>query len=470
MAAICYRSIEYKRWLKNHLNQSKIFIFLIAVQFPVYAETDTATLNTDVVEITDWDMQAIRDSHIVNYQLDKLGNTPVHDADPLNLFFVIEKSDHHATILEGSNFKVIHRFKTRPGLHGVPKFSADGRFVYLSSRDGWISKFDLYQLKIVAEIKVGIDTRNLALSNDGRFIIAGNNSPHTLVVLDALYLAPLKMINVRNDQGLSSRVSAVYDGGTRNSFLVALKDIREIWELVYDEKAEPIYNGMVHDYRYSEGVAEQGPFPVRRIRLDDYLEDFFFDNKFQHLIGVARNTKNIQVINLIVGRKIADIELNGLPHPSSAISWDYQGKSVIAIPNMKVAAVDIIDVSTWKLIKKINTGGPGFFLRSHKNSLYSWADVFFGPNKDLVHIIEKSTLNIVKTIQPSPGNTAAHVEFTRDGGKALLSVWADDGAIIVYDADSLEELKRVKMKRPAGKYNVYNRISRANESRHQAVN
>ena len=98
-------------------------------------------------------------------------------------------------------------------------------------------------------------------------------------------------------------------------------------------------------------------------------------------------------------------------------------------------------------------------MRSHENSPYAWAGVFFGPNRDLVHIIDKRTLKIVKTLRPVPGKTAAHVEFDRSGKHALLSIWDMDGAVIVYDAQTLKEVKRLKMVRPAGKYNVYNKIS-----------
>ncbi len=50
------------------------------------------------------------------------------------------------------------------------------------------------------------------------------------------------------------------------------------------------------------------------------------------------------------------------------------------------------------------------------------------------------------------------MEFTRDGRYALLSIWDPDGALVVYDAESLEEVKRIPMKKPSGKYNVYNKI------------
>ena len=65
------------------------------------------------------------------------------------------------------------------------RHSPDGRFVYFASRDGWISKFDLYSLETIAEIRAGINTRNLAVSSDGRYAMVANYLPHTLVLLEA---------------------------------------------------------------------------------------------------------------------------------------------------------------------------------------------------------------------------------------------------------------------------------------------
>ena len=68
---------------------------------------------------------------------------------------------------------------------------------------------------------------------------------------------------------------------------------------------------------------------------------------------------------------------------------------------------------------------------------------------------DQQPLEIVKTI--APGKTAAHVEFTKDGKYVLLRIWHNEGAMIVYDANTLEEIKRLPMKKPSGKYNVYNK-------------
>ncbi|HFB66345.1 MAG TPA: cytochrome C oxidase Cbb3, partial [Aeromonadales bacterium] len=192
---------------------------------------------------------------------------------------------------------------------------------------------------------------------------------------------------------------------------------------------------------------------------------FFFSPDYREVIGAARpldsgrkgKIKNGQVIQLDVRRKIADLDLPGMPHLGSGIVFNYKGHQVLATPSLREAEVDVIDMSNWKTIKKIKTNGPGFFMRSHENTPYAWSDVFFGPHKDEVHIIDKRTLKIIKTLKPEPGKTAAHIEFTRDGRYALLSIMEMDGAIIVYDAKTFKEVKRLPMKRPVGKYNVYNK-------------
>ena len=420
---------------------------------------------TPLAQLPGWGIEAMKASQVVHLRPPQLVARPVHAADPLNLFVVVEAGDHHVTVLDGDRFEVVHRFKSRPSLHGGPKFSPDGRFVYLASRDGWIAKFDLYGLKLIAELRAGINTRNLAVSSDGERVMVGNYLPHTLAILDAEDLKPLKVIPVQDERGKSSRVSAVYDAGPRRSFVAALKDLPEVWEIPYGPN--PPYHGQVHDYRDEGPPTVADRFPVRRIRLDDYLDDFFFAPDYRYLIGTARDGTRAQVVSLIVGRPIATVDdLPGLPHLGSGITWDYRGAPVLATPNLKASMVSVIDLGTWQVIRTIPTLGPGFFMRSHEQTPYAWVDVFFGPHRDAVHVIDKQTLEIVDTLRPEPGKTAAHVEFTRDGRYALLSIWDMEGAIVVYDARTLQEVKRIPMTKPSGKYNVYNKITRSAGTSH----
>ncbi len=380
---------------------------------------------------------------------------------------VVEGGDHHVTILDGDRFEPIARFASRYALHGGPKFSPDGRFVYFASRDGWISKYDLWNLALVAEVRAGLNTRNAAVSADGRYVAVGNYLPHTIVVLDAQDLAPVKVLEVKDKAGRTSRVSAVYDAAPRRSFVAALKDIPEIWEISYDDRAEPIYDGLVHDYKLKEGIAVPGKLNPRRAPLEDVLDDFFFAPGYAYLIGASRDGGRGQVVNLDVRRRIETVPLPGLPHLGSGISWQRDGRLVMATPNLREGVVSVIDVASWKVVREIPTPGPGFFMRSHEATPYAWVDSMMSREaKDTLTVIDKRTLEPVAQVRPEPGRTLAHIEFTRDGRYALASLWEPDGAIIVFDAATFREVKRIPMKKPVGKYNVFNKITRSEGTSH----
>ena len=445
-----------------------------ATQMPAFKSTLTETEITSLASYIytpskaslSWTVADINASKVQHFEQSKLPNKAQFDADLMNLFIVVELGDHSATLLNGDTFERLDRFKTRFALHGGPKYSPDGRFVFFASRDGWISKYDIYNRKTVSEVRAAINTRNIAISNDGQYLIVGNYLPNNVVILNTADLSPLKVIDAKDSDGNSSRVSAVYNAPPRHSFIIALKDVKEVWEIPYSDKGGvEVFKGWAHDYRKDSGEGKienwksEEQFPIRRIKTDDYLNDFFFDPDYINLIGTARNSHNGQVINLDTKKKIASIGLTGMPHLGSGITWNYQDKEVFASPNIKEGKITVIDMENWNIIKEIKTEGPGFFMRSHSKSPYAWTDVFFGPNNDKVHVIDKSTLEIVKTLAPAPGKNAAHVEFTKDGKYVLLSVWDIDGELIVYDANTLEIVKRMPMKKPSGKYNVYNKIN-----------
>ncbi len=417
-----------------------------AAQMPGFSEVLSAPqikaladyIFTPLAQMPVWGAHEIMASRVLT-PVKTTTQKPLWDADPMNVFVVVETGDHHITILNGDTFTPMHRFKSRYALHGGPKFTSDGRYVFFGSRDGWITKFDLYTLSVTAEIRAGINLRNIAVSSDNRYVIVANYLPHTLVILNTDDLSLARVIKVESGK-TSSRVSAVYNAPPRRSFIVALKDMREVWEI-----------------DYSSGAAQN--FSIRHIMLDDYLDDFFFSQSYDVLIGTARNARNGQIVNLDMGKKIAQIALPGMPHLGSGITFEYQGRRVMATQHIREAKISIIDMKNWSIIKTIATKGPGFFLRSHENTPYIWGGVFFGPNRDMMHIIDKRTLEIVKTLRPVPGKTLAHVEFTKNGSHALVSLWEKDGALLIYDARTFKEVKRLPMSKPSGKYNVHNKIT-----------
>ena len=452
-----------------------------ATQMPGFADTlSAAEVNAlaawvyqPVTPAPAWNDDDIRASRTETAGARDLPARPAWKADPMNIFLVVEGGDHHVSVLDGDRFEVIHRFVSRYALHGGPKFTPDGRFVFFGSRDGWITKYDLWNLTVVAEVRAGLNMRNVAVSGDGRWVMAANYLPRSAVLFDA-DLQLVKRFDATTLDGKSaSRVSAVYDAAPRHSFVLALKDIPEVWEISYDPKAGPIYDGYVHDYKMGEGIAKPGYQNVRRTPLDEPLDDFFFDQSYKNVLGSTRakpgatgSTPTAQVVNLDVRRKIAELPIAGMPHLGSGITFAWNGTTVLASPNLKDGAIDVIDMKTWKTVKTIPTPGPGFFIRSHENTPYAWADSMMDPkSKDTLTLIDKKTLEPVASLR-EPGRTLAHTEFTKDGRYALVSVWEGEGAIIVFDAQTLKEVKRLPMSKPVGKYNVWNKITRSEGTSH----
>ena len=412
-----------------------------------------------------WGEAQILASRVVHRAPGTLPDRPRFAADPMNLFIVVEQGDHHVSVLDGDRLEPIHRFPSRYALHGGPKFTPDGRYVFFASRDGWVAKFDIWNLETVAEIRAAINTRNLAVSADGRYVMVANYLPRTLVLLDG-ELNLLRVYPAADLQGKESRVSAVYDAAPRRSFVAAMKDIPEIWEISYDPGADPVYEGLVHDYKLGEGVPKSGFLTPRRTRLEDVLDDFFFDATYAYVMGASRGATKGQVVNLDVRRKIADLALPGMPHLGSGITWERDGRTLMATPNLKEGIVSVVDMGDWSVVAQIRTLGPGFFLRSHEATPYAWADAMLSERKDTLQVIDKQSLAVVAELRPEPGRTLAHVEFTKDGRYALASLWEQEGALIVFDAGTLAEVKRIPMRKPVGKYNVHNKVTRSSGTSH----
>ena len=455
----------------------------VATQMPGFSDKlgkeDIAALaayvRTPVLPAPTWSDADTRASRNFNPAPANEPAKPVWSADPMNLFVVVEGGDHHVSLVDGDKFEVITRFPTRFALHGGPKFTPEGRYVFFGSRDGWITKYDLWRLRVVAEVRAGLNMRNVAVSGDGKWVMAANYLPHTVALFDADLNLQKTYAAATLDGKQTSRVSAVYDAEPRQSLVVALKDIPELWEISYNPKAEPIHDGYVHDYKMGESIAKPGFLGVRRTPLDEPLDDFFFDQSYSNVLGATRGDEtgkangagaSAQVVNLDARQKIADLPIAGMPHLGSGITFPWNGSTVLASPNLKDGAIDVIDMKSWKTVATIPTPGPGFFMRSHENTRYAWTDSMMSRTaKDTMTIIDKTTLKPVAEVK-EPGKTLAHIEFTKDGKYALASVWEMDGALIVFDAATFKEIKRLPMSKPVGKYNVWNKISRSEGTSH----
>lgn len=77
----------------------------------------------------------------------------------------------------------------------------------------------------------------------------------------------LKRWPVLDAQGRAGSVRALLSLPSRRSVAVLLEGLAELWEISLDPNAEPLFRGLVHDYRMGEGLAEPGYLGLRRTPL-----------------------------------------------------------------------------------------------------------------------------------------------------------------------------------------------------------
>ena len=381
-------------------------------------------------------------------------DSPAYEADPLGLILVVEAGGSHVTILDGEKLEPIHHFVTR-GVHGSPCFTRDGRFVFFVSRDGWVTKYDLWTLTIVAEVRAGLDSSNIAISPAGDHIAVANLRPHVLVLLDG-ELNLLKVLPTLDHKGeRSSRVSAVYGLPARRSFIVAMKDIAELWEVSYDPGAEDMAIGLVHDFQYREGTFVSGYLNPRRIELDGPLDDFFFFPEQAELFGVSSQGE-VEVVHLDARRRIGRLPMQGHPDMASSVAWRRDGRMLMGSTGQVSPEIAVIDPQQRALVRRIALKGPGRLLAAHESSRHLLVvSTMPADSRHVLQAIDRETLEVAREFLAEPEATLAHVEFSRDGRHVLVSLQRDEGALIVLDSHTLAEVKRLPMKQPVGQYGVW---------------
>ena len=348
---------------------------------------------------------------------------PLHTYDLSNLFMVVEGGKGRVAIMDGDSFEVIDTVKVG-AIHGGPKFDYSLRYAYMVSRDGWVVKYDLYQMREAGRVRVGINTRNIAVSDDDRLLAVANNLPMNIVILDTETMEPVEIIEV------GAKVGAVYNLKGRGLFVASMRGMSELWLI-----------------RYGNGIG------VERVRLPEPFDDIFLEPMGRYVIGTSRKGGRMVAYDLEAREVVASVPIEGMPHLASAALWRDGDDLYAAIPHIKSPTLTIFKLYDWRVVKRVEVKGAGFFARTHRDIPYIWVDT----NTDTIQVLSKEGLKVVKDLTPEPGKRAMHIEFTKDGRYALVSIWERDGAVVIYDTTSFKEVKRLPFEKPIGKYNATNK-------------
>ncbi len=400
---------------------------------------------------------------------------PMHGRNWENFFVVIERDVGKVAIIDGDTKEIVAHLDAGYAVHVIKatenhkKDTAEhpGRFWYSIGRDGKLNKYDLWQTPdkmVVAETQIAYDARDVAVSGDGKIVIAGGYWPGHFVLVDADTMLPIKVvstrgINVDGDFVNESRVAAIYTTPNESAFMVAAKELGQMWQVDYTDLDN---------------------LKISMINSAKYLHDGFFDTTGRYFQIAANASNKMVIIDTKDGGTLeAMIDTGKMPHPGPGANWIdpkcghvggtvFLGEGLVTFwGNDPEGRPD----QAWKICGTVETDGPGAFIRTHPNSDYVWADQLKHPEPEVqqsVQVISKKTREIVKTIRVTEEDKmlALHMEFNKDGTEVWVSVWnrkdnmKPKGEIVVYDAKTLKEIKRIKgLSTPTGKFNVYNRVN-----------
>lgn len=356
------------------------------------------------------------------------------------LMLVVEKDAEKLLAIDGTTHKVIGRIHDVGFQPHTSVYSSDAKYMYIISRDGWLTKIDLTTLEPVISVQVGENSRGTAMTDNDKYVAIGNYEPGNLVILDAGSMEILKTIPLtmeKEGKEIESRAGAVVESG--NHIIVALKDGTSVWAIDTDQPGFPVTHKFTD---IGDGKTA--------------LHDAFLTPNGSYYIVASQGSKTAWVLDIATMKPIAEVETGETPHTGPGAAW---GKNIY-IPALGEGLITVIDTTTWKPVKYIKTGGPGLFVRSYSKDPtypYVWADTAFGDHQDEIYVIDARVNEIVKTIIPVKGESSWHPEFTYDG-KFVYVVSQSANEVEVYDAYTFEIVKRIKADTPSAISNVGLRI------------
>ena len=426
-----------------------------------------------VPEPPQWLFEDIKNSWVLHVPVEDRPTQPETDRNWENYFGVILRDVGQVAIVDGDKKELVTIIPSGYASH-ILRSSKDGRYFYVIGRDGKVSLIDLWpeEPTLVAEVKACLDARSVDTSKfegfEGKYAIVGCYWPSAFTVVDGQTLEPLKMVSTQGydrSQGefiRENRVAAIVSSHFSPEWIVNIKEAGQIWLVNYADMEK---NGR--------------PLGIKMIDTERFLHDGGWDGSKRYFLEAANASKKIVVIDAKEGEYVASIDVGDKPHPGRGANWVHpEYGPVWATGHIKDNKIAVIGTdpenypdNAWKVVKMLETPSMGnLFIKTHPNSPWLIADFTVAPTPEMNRTIcawDKNDLDKDPKCWEVEGAAdlsarAVHIEFNKDGTEFWVSLWGNvdtPTAIVVYDAQTLEEVARITgdwVITPTGKFNVYN--------------
>jgi len=347
------------------------------------------------------------------------------------LMVVVEREAGSVLVIDSSqDHKVLGRIKGLGVLHHASiSFSRDGRYGYVISRDGFLSKIDLVKLKLVSKLKVGDSAIGLAVTQDNRYIAISNYKPGDIVIVDEKTFKVVKTIEA-DDSKTVGLVDAPDD-----LLVVALMDANSIWVIDAGDPDFPVI-------RKYEDIGEK-PYDALLTPDGRWYIAGLFHSPWVAMVDMW-NPEHITKIPLPrpPGKEDSPPVLK-IPHLEG---WIMAGNTLFA-PVIGGSGLAAIDTTTWKMEKFIPLSAYPVFAMARPDMRQIWANYVLGEHHDTVEVVDVKSMKVVKKLKP--GARVFHMQFTPKGNAIYISSNGDN-KVLVYDTKTFELIREIPAAKPSG--------------------
>ena len=351
-----------------------------------------------------------------------------------DLGIVIERAKGSALIINTSQQSVLAKIPNLGDLsHASVVFSRDQRYAFIFGRDGGLSKIDLLTDKLAKRIVQAGNSIGGAISQDGKLIAVSNYTPGGVKIFSTESLKLLADIPASYGHNQLSKVVGLVDAPNQR-FVFSLFDANQIWLVDVKNPQQPLVTKF-------KGIGKQ-PYDGLLTPSGRYYIAGLFGEQGMALLDLWSPELGVKRILPNYGKQDEKLPVYKMPHLEG---WAEAG-DLLFVPAVGQHEVLVIDKRNWQLVKRIPTIGQPVFVIARPDGRQVWVN-FALPDNQHLQVIDVKTL----ATQASwvAGKAVLHMEFTPRGEQVWVSV-RDDNQVVIYDTETLIELKRLAAEKPSG--------------------
>ncbi|MBI3392544.1 MAG: protein nirF [Nitrospirae bacterium] len=353
------------------------------------------------------------------------------------LMVIVEREAGGVTVVDSVRHKVLGRVAGLGVMHHASiSFSRDARFAFVVTRDGWLNKVDLLDLRVASRVRVGSSTIGLTVTQDGRRVAVSNYDPPDVRIYDVETLVELAVIPaLREKEGTtipSRTVGLVNAPG--NLLVFSLMDADGIWVVDAGKPGFPVV----------KKFWDVGRMPFDGVLASDgrtYIAGLF------HSPWMARlDTWKLDGVSRV---SLSEPDKSYDKHPVLKIphlkGWS-EAAGMIFAPVVGEKRLAVFRAADGTFVRSVPLAGTPVFAVARPDGREIWVN-FNGDDADTIQVVDVESLSVAATLKP--GKRIFHMAFTPKGEAAYVSANKSD-QVVVYDTSSKKELERLSIPRPSG--------------------